>query len=252
MYRLIGINLLLSNLLMFLFYTGYFSYFAYSLAKTETKLLTQLYVAMFVFYTVLYGINVLRRGYNLYYIISNYGKTVPLIIYNKNTRDRFTMYGNIKMFIIEAVLLSHFYPRFTRCSEYAYNTELCSSLRIIVYSFEITLTIVIIVLLLIGVIILLSLCNNSVDRRIILKLLDFINFPKEILRKIKIIKFHPFNRLCNICLEDHNNKVNWISLSCSHKFHHECITAWKEENKKCPICNTQISIISDSLLSINI
>jgi len=108
MYRLIGINLLLSNLLMFLFYTGYFSYFAYSLAKTETKLLTQLYVAMFVFYTVLYGINVLRRGYNLYYIISNYGKTVPLIIYNKNTRDRFTMYGNIKMFIIEAVLLSHF------------------------------------------------------------------------------------------------------------------------------------------------
>ena len=252
MYRLIGINLLLSNLLMFLFYTGYFSYFAYSLAKTEPKLITQVYVAMFVFYTVLYGINILRRGYNLYYIISNYGKTVPLIIYNKNTRDRFTMYGNIKMFIIEAVLLSHFYPRFTKCAEYAYNTELCSSLRIIVYSFEITLTVVIIVLLLIGVIILLSLYNNSVDRRVILKLLDFINFPKEILRKIKIIKFHPFNRLCNICLEDHNDKVNWISLSCSHKFHHECITAWKEENKCCPICNANISIISDSLLSINI
>ncbi len=59
-------------------------------------------------------------------------------------------------------------------------------------------------------------------------------------------------KLCNICLEDHNNKVNWISLYCSHKFHHECIIAWKEENKKCPICNTEISIISDSFLSINI
>jgi hypothetical protein len=252
MYRLIGVNLLLSNLLMFLFYTGYFSYFAYSLSKTEPKLLTQVYVVMFVFYTVLYGINIFRRLYNLYYIISNYGKTVPLIIYNKNSRDRFTMFGNIKMFIIEAVLLSHFYPRFTKCAEYGYNTELCSSLRIIVYSFEITLTITILVLLLVTFIVLISLCNNSIDRRVILKLLDFINFPKEILRKIKIIKFHPFNRLCNICLEDHNDKVNWISLSCSHKFHHECIKAWKEENKCCPICNTEINIISDSLLSINI
>jgi hypothetical protein len=252
MYRLIGVNLLLSNLLMFLFYTGYFSYFAYSLSKTEPKLLTQVYVVMFVFYTVLYGINIFRRLYNLYYIISNYGKTVPLIIYNKNSRDRFTMFGNIKMFIIEAVLLSHFYPRFTKCAEYGYNTELCSSLRIIVYSFEITLTITILVLLLVTFIVLISLCNNSIDRRVILKLLDFINFPKEILRKIKIIKFHPFNRLCNICLEDHNDKVNWISLSCSHKFHHECIKAWKEENKSCPICNTEINIISDSLLSINI
>ena len=252
MYRLIGTNLLLSNLLMFLFYIGYFSYFVYSLIKTEPKLLTQVYVAMFVFYTVLYGINIFRRLYNLYYIISNFGKTVPLITYNQNTRDRFTMFGNIKMFIIEGVLLSHFYPRFTKCATYGYNTELCNSLRIIVYSFEITLTVVILVLLLIGFIVLMSLCNNSIDRRVILKLLDFINFPKEILRKIKIIKFHPFNKLCNICLEDHNNKVNWISLSCSHKFHHECIIAWKEENKYCPICNTEINIISDSLLSINI
>ena len=252
MYRLIGPNLLLSNLLMFLFYTGYFSYFVYSLAKTEPKLLTQVYVVMFVFYTVLYGINIFRRLYNLYYIISNFGKTIPLIIYNQNTRDRFTMFGNIKMFIIEGVLLSHFYPRFTKCATYGYNTELCNSLRIIVYSFEITLTVVILVLLLIAFIVLISLCNNSVDRRVILKLLDFINFPKEILRKIKIIKFHPFNKLCNICLEDHHDKVNWISLSCSHKFHRECIIAWKEENKYCPICNTEISIISDSFLSINI
>ena len=252
MYRLIGTNLLLSNLLMFLFYIGYFSYFVYSLIKTEPKLITQVYVVMFVFYTVLYGINIFRRLYNLYYIISNFGKTIPLITYNQNTRDRFTMFGNIKMFIIEAVLLSHFYPRFTKCATYGYNTELCNSLRIIVYSFEITLTVVILVLLLIGFIVLMSLCNNSIDRRVILKLLDFINFPKEILRKIKIIKFHPFNKLCNICLEDHNNKVNWISLSCSHKFHHECIKAWKEENKYCPICNTEISIISDSFLSINI
>ena len=252
MYRLIGTNLLLSNLLMFLFYIGYFSYFVYSLIKTEPKLLTQVYVAMFVFYTVLYGINIFRRLYNLYYIISNFGKTVPLITYNQNTRDRFTMFVNIKMFIIEAVLLSHFYPRFTKCATYGYNTELCNSLRIIVYSFEITLTVVILVLLLIGFIVLMSLCNNSIDRRVILKLLDFINFPKEILRKIKIIKFHPFNKLCNICLEDHNDKVNWISLSCSHKFHHECIKAWKEENKCCPICNIEINIISDSLLSINI
>jgi hypothetical protein len=252
MYRLIGVNLLLSNLLMFIFYTGYFSYFTYSLAKTEPKLLTQVYVVMFVFYTVLYGINIFRRLYNLYYILSNYGKTVPLITYNQNTRDRFTMFGNIKLFIIEAVLLSHFYPRFTKCATYDYNVELCNSLRIIVYSFEITLTVVILVLLLIAFIVLISLCNNSIDRRVILKLFDFINFPKEILRKIKIIKFHPFDRLCNICLEDHKNRVNWISLYCSHKFHHECITAWKQENKQCPICNTDINVISDSLLSINI
>jgi hypothetical protein len=93
------------------------------------------------------------------------------------------MFINIKMFIVEAVLLSHFYPRFTKCAEYGYNTELCSSLRIIVYSFEITLTVVILVLLLVAFIILLSLFNNKIDRRVIIKLLDFINFPKEILRK---------------------------------------------------------------------
>ena len=107
-------------------------------------------------------------------------------------------------------------------------------------------------MLLVAFIILLSLFNNKIDRRIIIKLLDFINFPKEILRKIIIIKFHPFDLLCNICIEDHKNKVNWISLSCSHRFHRECITAWKEENKCCPICNTEINVLSDSLLSINI
>jgi hypothetical protein len=252
MYRFIGLNALTSNVLMLLFYTGYFSYFTYALIKMDTKLLTDMYVSIFIFYTAIYGINIFRRLYNLYYIFKNYGKTVSIIIFNQNTRDKFTMSLNVKMFIMEAFLLSNFYPGFAKCGVYSYDKELCNSLRIIVYSFEITLTVVILVITLIACIVLLSVCNTKIDRRVVLKLFDFINFPKEILLKFKIIKFHPFDKLCNICLEDHVGNVNWVAVSCSHKFHNECLNAWKIKNKECPICNKEITTNTESLLSANV
>jgi hypothetical protein len=253
MYRFIGLNALASNLLMFLFYTSYFSYFTYALIKMDKKLLSDMYVCIFIFYTTIYGMNIIRRAYNLYFIFKNYGRTFPLVSFNQNTRDKFTTSLNVKMFMMEAFLLSHFYPGFAKCGVYAYDTELCNSLRIIVYSFEITLTVVILVLLLIIGIIVLSICNTQIDRRVVLKLFDFINFPKEILLKFKIIKFHPFDKLCNICLEDHVGHVNWVAASCSHKFHDECLNAWKIKNKQCPICNEEITTnTTESLLSVNI
>jgi hypothetical protein len=251
MYRFIKKNKLFSNILMFLFYTSYFIYFIYGLSKSIS--LDNNYIKLFIFYTSLYGINIIRRSYNLFFIIKNYNKSISLVKYNRNTKDYFSIFCNITIFILECIILSHFYPGFKKCSTYNFNNELCNCLRIIVYSFEISLTVIIIIILSIILIILLSLCNSTIDRRIILKLLDFIDFPKEILRKINIIKFHPFDKICNICLDEQSNPSNeWGMLSCGHKFHTECIDSWKIDYKNCPICNKEITLTNQNLLSIQL
>ncbi len=43
---------------------------------------------------------------------------------------------------------------------------------------------------------------------------------------------------CSICM-DKNNLI-WVSLSCDHKFHEECIFKWIETNLSCPICRKQL------------
>jgi hypothetical protein len=251
MYRRIDKTKLLSNILMFMFYTSYFIYFVYGLTKLTS--LENNYIKLFIFYTSLYGINIIRRSYNLFFIIKNYNKSILLIKYNRNTKDYFSIFCNIIIFILECIILSHFYPGFAKCSYYNFNNELCNCLRIIVYSFEISLTVIIIIILLIIFVILLSLCNSTIDRRIILKLLDFIDFPKEILRKINIIKFHPFDKICTICLDEQSNLSNeWSMLSCGHKFHIECIDCWKIDCKNCPICNTEITVTNQNLLSVQL
>ena len=45
---------------------------------------------------------------------------------------------------------------------------------------------------------------------------------------------------CSICLEKYKSDDDTRSLSCDHKFHHECVEEWlKKHDNKCPVCRTQ-------------
>jgi hypothetical protein len=39
---------------------------------------------------------------------------------------------------------------------------------------------------------------------------------------------------CCICMDKNTNP--WVSISCGHKFHRECIMQWNRHNNTCPIC----------------
>lgn len=45
---------------------------------------------------------------------------------------------------------------------------------------------------------------------------------------------------CSICLSniDLNNK--FITLSCNHSYHDECLNKWFEKSKTCPICRINL------------
>jgi hypothetical protein len=62
---------------------------------------------------------------------------------------------------------------------------------------------------------------------------------KFIVQKLKNkIQKKPF--FCSICLSDTNIDIE--KLSCSHKFHKECISTWKKEKTICPMCRKDIDI----------
>jgi hypothetical protein len=45
---------------------------------------------------------------------------------------------------------------------------------------------------------------------------------------------------CSICLEEYASDDDTRSLSCNHKFHHECVEEWlKKHDNKCPMCRKQ-------------
>jgi hypothetical protein len=251
MYRHIKINKLVSNCMMLIFYFSYFIYFVFSLVKVNSKTLDNIYGILFTFYTCLYGLNIIRRSYNVFFIIKNFNQTITLDRYNRNTRDYLSSICNVALFVLECIILSHFYPGFSKCKTYEFNTEICNSLRIIVYSFEVTLTVTILVLLLVAAIMVFSVCNSNIDIRNILKLFDFIDFPKQILRKFKFLKFTPLDKICTICLEEQTSDTGWNILSCGHKYHSECVESWKAYSKNCPICNKEITILNENLIIYN-
>jgi len=44
---------------------------------------------------------------------------------------------------------------------------------------------------------------------------------------------------CSICMDSSNN-YNWIKTDCNHYFHIECIHKWKQINNTCPNCRSNL------------
>jgi len=64
--------------------------------------------------------------------------------------------------------------------------------------------------------------------------LETINKEPQYENKIEV---HP-NEECTICMD--KNDLIWLTLSCEHKFHEECIFKWIDTNLSCPICRKQL------------
>ena len=47
------------------------------------------------------------------------------------------------------------------------------------------------------------------------------------------------NNLCTICLDE--NTENLVELTCSHKFHLNCIEEWYKRKNTCPNCRIDIT-----------
>ena len=71
-------------------------------------------------------------------------------------------------------------------------------------------------------------------------------FDKNFLDSLEINKIKDVNKLdddkkkCTICLEEYVNGDESIILPCIHLFHANCIKTWMENNKTCPLCNSEI------------
>jgi len=62
----------------------------------------------------------------------------------------------------------------------------------------------------------------------------------EIINKIKILEIPP-NDTCGICLN--NDETQWMILPCKHYFHSDCLKLWLENNKTCPNCRKEITVL---------
>ena len=47
---------------------------------------------------------------------------------------------------------------------------------------------------------------------------------------------------CLICLENFNKGETVIRLKCNHYYHTQCIYAWFERKKTCPLCDEILKI----------
>lgn len=61
-------------------------------------------------------------------------------------------------------------------------------------------------------------------------------------KKYNIIKYNIYleDKLCSICLENFNNKIDIVKLQCDHYYHYDCINKWN--NNTCPECRGIILI----------
>ena len=51
------------------------------------------------------------------------------------------------------------------------------------------------------------------------------------------------NNLCTICLDNIKENEYIYKLSCSHKYHIECLNRWVKEKPKCPLCLNGINLV---------
>ncbi|CAK7349542.1 unnamed protein product [Dovyalis caffra] len=61
-------------------------------------------------------------------------------------------------------------------------------------------------------------------------------------KKVTIDGDHHDESLCSICIEDMAIGTVVVQLSCSHKFHKNCIAEWLKRKLTCPFCRFELSI----------
>lgn len=49
---------------------------------------------------------------------------------------------------------------------------------------------------------------------------------------------------CVICM---NSKFTKIKLSCGHIYHRKCIDEWARWKPNCPVCNTELKLVKETL-----
>ena len=45
---------------------------------------------------------------------------------------------------------------------------------------------------------------------------------------------------CSICFEDFTKYQKFKKTACGHEYHSACLNKWLKDNKKCPICNSEV------------
>lgn len=47
---------------------------------------------------------------------------------------------------------------------------------------------------------------------------------------------------CSVCLSNFKENEMMSELTCSHKFHYDCIIEWGKHKQECPLCRESISV----------
>ena len=75
-----------------------------------------------------------------------------------------------------------------------------------------------------------------------------INNRKVRLHKIKstLAKFMDEKEVCSICQDTFDLEVhNFSTLECHHWFHQACVGKWFEKQRKCPICKSLVTEVTN-------
>lgn len=64
---------------------------------------------------------------------------------------------------------------------------------------------------------------------------------KKLRTKYFFVDRHDGEKSCGICLDEFKNcdKMKLTGV-CNHDFHEKCLDKWLENEKRCPICNTDL------------
>ncbi|KAJ4722526.1 RING/U-box superfamily protein [Melia azedarach] len=53
---------------------------------------------------------------------------------------------------------------------------------------------------------------------------------------LKLKRCKSYKNICSVCLEDFQAEQQVTKLSCSHKYHSECVLPWLAAHPHCPYC----------------
>lgn len=72
---------------------------------------------------------------------------------------------------------------------------------------------------------------------------DYGSVAEEKIGATKTIDEEP---TCSICLCEYEEGDKLVSLPCKHVFHADCINSWTDNNTRCPLCNADLTSISEN------
>ncbi|ESR33260.1 hypothetical protein CICLE_v10007103mg [Citrus x clementina] len=59
---------------------------------------------------------------------------------------------------------------------------------------------------------------------------------------LKLRRCRSCRKICSVCLEGFQDKQQIAKLSCSHKFHLDCVLPWLAAHPHCPYCRTPVLV----------